>query len=42
MALFFLLFVLLVVVLLIAGFVFPPTKWVEWVYKASKKKDRSQ
>jgi hypothetical protein len=37
MALLFLLLMFLVVVLLIAGFVFPPTKWVEWFYKGTKK-----
>ena len=37
MALAFLLFVFLVVILLIVGFVFPPTKWVEWFYKGGKK-----
>ena len=37
MALAFLLFVFLIVILLIAGFVFPPTRWVAWFYKAGKK-----
>ena len=41
MALAFLLFVLFAVVLMIAFFVFPPTKWVEWFYGSEneKKKD---
>ena len=37
-ALFLLLFVFLVVILLIAAFIFPPTKWLEWVYSATKNK----
>ena len=37
MALFVLLFVFLVVILLIAGFVFPPTKWLEFIFKGGKK-----
>lgn len=39
MALAFLLFVLLAVVLMIAGFVFPPSKWLEWFYGSQKKPD---
>jgi hypothetical protein len=37
MALVVLLLVFLFVVLLIAGFVFPPSKWLEWFYKGGKK-----
>jgi len=37
MALAFLLFVFLVVILLIVGFIFPPTKWLEWFYKGGRK-----
>jgi hypothetical protein len=33
MALFFLLFMFFIIVLLIALFIFPPTKWVEWFTK---------
>jgi hypothetical protein len=40
MALFFLLLVFGFVVLLIAAFIFPPTKWVQWM--SSKKKDEEQ
>jgi hypothetical protein len=39
MALAFLLFVLFSVVLMIAFFVFPPTKWLEWFYGKDSKKD---
>ncbi len=39
MALAFLLFVLFAVVLMIAAFVFPPTKWLEWLHGSDKKKD---
>jgi hypothetical protein len=38
MALAILLLVFFVVVVMIAGFVFPPTKWLEWFHGASKKK----
>jgi hypothetical protein len=37
MALAFLIFVLLLVVALIALFIFPPTKWVQWFYKTDNK-----
>lgn len=37
MALAILLLVFLFVVLLIAFFIFPPTKWVKWMTKNSKK-----
>jgi hypothetical protein len=37
LALFLLLAVFLVVILLIAAFVFPPTKWLEWFYSKGKK-----
>jgi hypothetical protein len=37
MALAFLLFVFFVVVLLIAGFIFPPSKWLEWIHAGEKK-----
>ena len=36
MALAFLLVVLFLVILMIAFFVFPPTKWLEWFYNESK------
>jgi hypothetical protein len=36
MALALLLFVFLIIVLLIAGFVFPPSKWQEWFYGGKK------
>jgi hypothetical protein len=36
MALVFLLVVFFVIILMIAGFVFPPTKWVEWFYGHKK------
>jgi hypothetical protein len=38
MALAFLLFVLFWVVAMIALFVFPPTKWVQWFYNIDDKK----
>lgn len=38
MALAFLLLVFFFVILLIAGFVFAPTKWVEWFFKSGRKK----
>jgi hypothetical protein len=37
MALFVLLLVFFVVILLIVGFVFPPTRWVELFFKGNKK-----
>lgn len=37
MALAFLLFVLFVVAMMIAFFIFPPSKWVQWFYGDSKK-----
>jgi hypothetical protein len=37
MALFALLVVFLIVVVMIAAFVFPPTKWVEWLLKGKRK-----
>ena len=40
MALAVLLFVLFIVVLMIAFFVFPPTKWVEWFYNQTKDSDK--
>jgi hypothetical protein len=39
MALALLLFVFFVVVAMIALFVFPPTKWVQWFYNTDNKKD---
>jgi hypothetical protein len=39
MALFFLLLVFGFVVLLIAAFIFPPTKWVKWMSSKEKDKD---
>ena len=39
MALAFLLFVFFVVIAMIALFVFPPTKWVQWFYHTDDKKD---
>jgi hypothetical protein len=36
LALVLLLFVFLMVILLIAAFVFPPTRWLEWFYKEGK------
>ena len=36
-ALVLLLLVFLLVVVAIAAFVFPPSRWVEWVYKTGKK-----
>jgi hypothetical protein len=42
MALFFLLAVLLFVVLLIAFFVFPPTRWVKVMQGDKKKTDRKR
>lgn len=39
MALVILLLMFLFVILLIAMFVFPPTKWVEFFYKGTKKQD---
>jgi hypothetical protein len=38
MALVFLLFVLLIVVAMIAFFIFPPTKWVQWFYNQDNEK----
>ena len=35
-----LLFVFLAVVIAIAAFVFPPTKWVEWAYKSGRKEEK--
>jgi Na+-driven multidrug efflux pump len=40
MALAFLLLVLFVVVLMIAFFVFPPTKWLQWFYGQDDKADK--
>ena len=40
MALFVLLLVFFLVIVLIVGFVFPPTRWVEWFFKGSKKDRR--
>jgi hypothetical protein len=37
MALAFLLVVFFVVVLLIAGFIFPPSKWLQWFYGDDKR-----
>ena len=37
MALAFLLFVFFVVIVLLAGFIFPPTKLIEWFLKSGKK-----
>jgi hypothetical protein len=38
MALAFLLLVFFVVILAIAAFVFPPSKWLEWFYGKPEKK----
>lgn len=40
MALAFLLLVLFLVVVMIALFVFPPTKWVQWFYSQEDKTDK--
>ena len=37
MALAVLLFVFFIIVILIALFIFPPNKWVEWFVKSNKK-----
>ena len=39
LALALLLMVFAGVILLIVAFVFPPTRWLEWFYSASKKKE---
>ncbi len=39
MALAILLFVFFIVVAMIALFIFPPTKWVQWFYNTDDKKD---
>jgi hypothetical protein len=36
MALVFLLIVFLIVIVAIAGFVFPPSKWLEWFHGGKK------
>ncbi len=40
MALFFLLVVFGFIVLLIVAFIFPPTKWAQWMSSADKNKDK--
>jgi hypothetical protein len=40
MALFFLLVVFGFIVLLIVAFIFPPTKWAQWMSSAHKNKDK--
>ena len=42
MALFFLLLVFGFVVLLIAAFIFPPTKWVQWMSTKKDKDDKGE
>lgn len=39
MALFVLLFVFFIIVVLIALFIFPPQKWVEWFVKSDSAKN---
>ena len=39
LALLILLFMFLLVIFLIAAFIFPPTKWVAFFYKGTRKKD---
>ena len=40
LALIFLLFVFFIVVMAIVGFIFPPSKWLEWVYKSGRKDNK--
>jgi hypothetical protein len=42
MALFFLLVVFAFVVLLIVAFIFPPTKWAQWLSSKDKDKDKDK
>jgi len=42
MALFFLLVVFAFIILLIVAFVFPPTKWAQWMSAQDKSKDKDK